>query len=347
MRLIEVDAFGGPEVLRTRTLADPEPSRDGYLVEVRAAGVNFADVVERQGRYKRDQRLPHRLGKEAAGVVVARGPDADAFEIGDAVIVVRFANGCYADLVAADAHEVLRAPRGLSFLELAAFGTNFATAWWAMHEVARVRAGCGALIHAAAGGVGTAALMLARTHGCAPIIGTAGGAAKGKVAVAAGADLCVDYTTEDFRPIVAAATDGRGIDYCLESVGGETYARTLDVMAPTGSVVVIGFSSVTTDHANAIPRLHPLTVFHRSFSVGGLNIDNLGFQRQRHVWDALVEHVERHGLRPMIGQVHPLDDIAAAHAALEGRATVGKVVLQVHDDAASVPAPIAVAGAPR
>ena len=336
MELIEIDTFGGPEVLRTRRVADPAPPNDGYVVEVRAAGLNYADVVERRGLYKKDQRAPYRLGKEAAGIVVAKGPRATEFGVGDAVIVVSFSNGCYADLVAAEAHEVLRPPIGMSFVELAGFATNFATAWWAMHEVARVRPGEAVLVQAAAGGVGTAAVTLARSLGCGPVIGTAGGPAKVDVVREVGADVAVDYLVDDFRPAVLEATGGRGADYCLESVGGETYARSLEVMADLGHLVIIGFSSIAGDYATAIPRLHPLSVFHRSFSVGGLNIDNLGFAHQRRTWDRLVDHVDAHRLRPVIGQVHPFGAVADAHRALESRSTTGKVVLTMHADAHDV-----------
>jgi NADPH2:quinone reductase len=337
MRLIEVDEFGSADVLRIRELPDPTAPVDGYVVEVRAAGVNFADVVERRGLYKRNQQVPHRLGKEAAGIVVERGPLATEFAVGDPVIVVKFDNGCYADRVAAEAHEVLRAPRGLSFIELAAFGTTFATAWWAMHEVARVRPADSVLVQAAGGGVGTAAIALARTHGCGPIIGTAGSLAKCDAVTKLGADICVDYSTTDFRQTVRAWTGDRGVDYCLESVGGETYQRSLEVMGPAGHLVVIGFSSIASDYANAVPRLHPLTVFHRSFSVGGLNIDNLAFHRRRDIWDRLIDHVEGHSIRPLVGQVYPLAQTAEAHRALESRQTTGKVVLTVHPDAEATP----------
>ena len=329
MRTIEVNRFGGPEVLEFREMDDPVPPADGYVVQVMAAALNYADIVERRGRYKKDQPLPGHLGKEAAGVVVAKGPSATRFEIGDPVIVVRFGNGCYAEQVAAEAHEVLRPPRGLSFEEMAAFGTAYATAWFAMHEIARVRPGEAVLIQAAAGGVGGAAITLARTHGCAPIIGTAGGPEKSALVRARGADACLDYTSTDFREAVRDLTHGTGVAYCLESVGGETYERSLDVMAPMGSMVVIGFSSVQADYANAIPRLHPLSLFHRSISVGGLNLDNLSFQRHTRTWDQLVAHAEEHDIRPAIGNVFAFDDIQAAHEQLESRRSVGKVVLSM------------------
>jgi len=329
MRTIEVHRFGGPEVLEFREVADPVPPDDGYVVQVMAAALNYADIVERRGQYKKDQPLPGYLGKEAAGVVVDRGPSATGFAIGDPVIVVRFANGCYAEKVAAEAHEVLRPPRGLTFVEMAAFATAYATAWYAMHEIARVRPGEAVLIQAAAGGVGGAAITLARTHGCAPIIGTAGSPEKCAIVRSRGADACLDYTTTDFREAVLDLTHGTGVAYCLESVGGEAYERSLEVMAPMSSMVVIGFSSVQADYAKTIPRLHPLTLFHRSISVGGLNLDNLSFQRRTRTWDQLVAHAEEHRIQPAVGEVFAFDDIAAAHDQLESRRSVGKVVLSM------------------
>jgi NADPH2:quinone reductase len=336
MRMIEIDRFGGPEVLEFHDRPDLEPPDDGYVVQVMAAGLNYADIVERRGRYKKDQPLPGVLGKEAAGIVIARGPSATGFEIGDPAIVVRFSNGCYAEQGAAGPHEMLRPPRGLSFVEMAAFATNFATAWWAMHEIARVRPGGAVLVQAAAGGVGSAAVELARSAGAGPIIGTAGGPDKCAVVIERGADACVDYLRDDFRPVVRELTGGAGVAYCLESVGGETYDRSLEVMAPMGSMVIIGFSSIEHDYANVIPRLHPLSLFHRSISVGGLNIDNLAFQRQGEIWDRLVDHTEQHGLRPAVGHVFGFDDIRIAHDLLGSRRSTGKVVLTM-DDAASHP----------
>lgn len=337
MRQVEIERFGGPEELHLRAVPEPEPPVDGYVVDVCAAGLNYADVVERRGRYRKDQSLPALLGKEAAGVVVARGPEANEFGIGDPVIVVRFGNGCYAERIACAPHEVLRPPQGFTWIELAAFATNFATAWWAMTEIARVRPGESALVQAAAGGVGSAAILLARSLGLTPVIGTAGGPTKTALVHDLGADTCVDYNTADVAAEVLERTDGRGVDFCLESVGGDAYRDSLRVLAPKGRLVVIGFSSIEEDYANVVPRLHPLTVFHRSITVGGLNLDNLAFQRERDVWDRLVDHVEEHGLRPHIGHVFPFDRVADAHRCLEQRASTGKVVLSVQPDAAAPP----------
>lgn len=327
MRGVVLERFGGPEVLEVREHPEPALPDDGYVVAVQAIGVNFADIVERRGLYRRNQAAPYPLGKEAAGVVLQRGPEAREFAVGDPVIVVKFDNGCYAERVAARADQVLRPPRGMSSEEMAAFGTSYGTAWFAMHEVARVRPGESALIQAAAGGVGTAAVALACSFGCVPVIGTAGGRRKCAFVESTGADACVDYTAGDFRAVVRDLTGGRGVDYCLESVGGRVYEQSLEVIAPLGRLVIIGFTSIQNDYARRIARLHPLTLFQRSISVAGLNVDNIRFQARREVWERLVAHAEEHRIRPQVGRVFPLEEVAAAHAAVEARQTVGKVLL--------------------
>ena len=327
MRCVEVRSFGGPEVLQLREAPEPRPPEDGYVVEVHAVGCNYAEVVQRRGRYARDQQVPARLGKEAAGVVVARGPSASRFAVGDPVIVVRFDDGCYAERVAARDHQVLRPPAGFTFPEMAAFGIAWLTGWWALHEQARVRPGESILVQAAAGGVGTATVALARTAGMDPVIGTAGGPAKLEVVRGVGADLAVDYTADPGLEAVDERTGGRGVDVVLESVGGRAFTAALSRLAPGGRLVVIGFSSIREGYGEVVPRVSPLSLFHRSASVGGLNIDHLEVTRRLDVWDRLVAHVEAHGLRPLVGLTLPLEQVADAHAALEDRATVGKVVL--------------------
>jgi len=332
MRKIVLTEFGGPDVLAVSEVPDPEPPTDGWVVDVHAIGLNFAELVERRGRYRKDQQLPYELGKEASGVVVARGPEAPTraeggFDEGDRAIVVRWEGGCYAERVTARPGQALHPPRHLDAIEAAAFANTFGTAWWAQEEVARARAGDAALIQAAAGGVGTAAVTLARARGLGPIIGTAGTPEKCERVEAIGADRCVDYSQDDFRSIVRELTAGRGAAYVLESVGGDVYEHSLEVLAPLGRLVVIGFSSIRSNYAEAIPRLHPLTVFHRSIGVCGLNVQNLDYPSARDKWSELVRCAEDHELRPVVGLELPLAEAARAHSEIEARRTFGKVVL--------------------
>jgi NADPH:quinone reductase len=327
LRIHRQHAFGGPETLLLEDVPEPECPPDGYLVQVRAIGVNFADIVQRRGRYRPGQSLPQVLGKEAAGVVTARGPGASRHAVGDAVLVLKFDDGCYAETIAAREEQLLAPPPGLDAAEQAAFAACFLTAWYALTEVARVRPGDALLVQAAAGGVGGAAVQLGRALGCAPVIGAAGGAEKCAHVQSLGATACADTQREDFRDVVRRLTGGRGADVCLESVGGDVAQRSLQVLAPLGRMVILGFSSIERDHGARIAPIHPLTLLHRSITVGGLDMDALAAHRRRREWDALLAFVAAHGLRPVVGARFPFERAAEAHAALESRRTIGKVIL--------------------
>jgi NADPH2:quinone reductase len=329
MRAIVLDAFGGPEVMRLAQVAEPHPPVGGCVVELAAIGINFAELVERRGLYRKDQRLPYELGKEAAGRIVDVHPDAHGLSVGQRVIVLRFRGGCYAERVAAEVHELLPIPEHLDFEEAAAFAIAFATAWYAAVELARVRPGESALIQSAAGSTGCAAVQLARALGADPIIGAVGNAAKRDVVLEHGAHACAaEHGGEDFATLVGRLCAGRGgVDYVLESVGGPTFEKSLALLAPLGRLVTIGFSSIVRDHAEQVKRVHPLQLFKRSWGLFGLNVENIDFVRRRATYDEIVRFAERHELRPHVGARFPLADAVAAHTAIESRATTGKVVL--------------------
>lgn len=333
MRQVVLDRFGGPEVLSVSEGPAPSVPEDGYLVEVHAAGVNYADVVERRGRYAKGMRLPYALGKEAAGIVVARGAAATQFAVGERVIVIEMArNGCYAELVAAPEQHLLPARDGLDFEELAAYPIAFATAWYAIVETARARPGESILIHAAAGGVGVAAVQLAKALGLSPIVGTASSDAKCAWAIEHGADLCINYRggglePNGFVPEVRDCTAGRGVDVVIDSVGGQVLEDSMSVTAPLGRVVAMGFASLEDNFADQMRRIHPLTLFHRSLTVSGLNLAALDFPSRRATWAALDRFVAEQRLRMPIGGRYALSEVQSAHRALEGRSTRGKLLL--------------------
>jgi len=329
MRKVVLEAFGGPQVLRLADAPEPMAPPGGCVVELAAIGVNFAELVERRGLYRKDQRLPYEIGKEAAGRVVAVHPDADGIRVGDRVIVIRFEGGCYAERVAALPHQLLPIPAHLDLEEAAAFAIAFATAWYAQEELARVRTGEAVLIQAAAGATGGAAIQLARARGCDPVIGVVGRAAKREAVLGLGAHLCAaESEGPSFEEVVREHCGSKGgVDYCLESVGGAVFDRSLSALAPLGRLVAIGFSSVEKDHANTIKRVHPLQLFLRSWGLMGLNVENIDFPRRRATFERLAAFAAQHGLRPAIGGRFPLCDAAGAHAAIEARNTTGKVLL--------------------
>lgn len=327
MRKIVLQEFGEPEVLRVEDHPEPCLPADGYVVELRGIGINYADVVLRRGRYRRDQQAPCEIGFEASGVVVARGAEAHGFEEGDPVVVVKLQGGCYAERVAVGPDEILPARRDIELEQLAGYPNTFATAWYALQEIGRLQAGESVLIQAGAGGVGSAAVQLARAMGCSPVLATAGSAEKCRWVEGLGADACIDYRSSDFREAVWECTDGRGVDFVLESVGGEVFERSLEVLAPLGLAVVIGFSAIESDYADAVSRVHPLSLFQRSISLSGLNIANLCYPRRRHTWRALDAFCTQHGLGPQIGGRFALEDAPLAHAELEARRSKGKLLL--------------------
>jgi NADPH2:quinone reductase len=326
MRKVVLTGFGGPEVLVPVEAPEPELPLDGWIVELRAIGLNFAELVERRGLYRKDQRLPYEIGKEACGAIVQKGRDARGFELGQRVIALKFSGGCYAERVALRPGQILPLPAHLDFAAGAAFAIAYATAWYAQEELARARPGETALIQAAAGATGSAAVRLAKARGLT-VIGTAGGPEKVTQVLALGADACIDYRGEDLRSRVASDTGGRGVDYCLESVGGEVFEHSLACLAPLGRLVTIGFSSIEKDHSERIKRVHPLMLFLRSWGLFGLNIENLDFPRRSDVWGRLCALAEARRLEPLIGARFPLEQAAAAHAAIEARRTAGKVLL--------------------
>jgi NADPH2:quinone reductase len=242
------------------------------------------------------------------------------------VIVIRFEGGVWAERTAARPGQVLRAPEHLDAEEAAAFGISFATAWYAQAELARARSGESALIQAAAGATGSAAVQLAKASGLGPVIGTAGSPEKCALLERLGVDRAVCYREEDFRGAVREATEGSGVHYCLESVGGDVFSGSLEALHEMGRMVLIGFTSVDKDYSNAVPRIHPLHLFHRSLGIFGLNVENIDFPSRTETWNRLVELSEREQLRPHVGQRFPLAEVGRAQAAIEARETVGKVV---------------------
>lgn len=315
-------------MLEPAEVLPPVPPVDGYVVALAAIGVNFADVVERRGLYRSHQSLPYELGKEGAGVVVARGAEAREHALGEPVIVVRFAGGCYAEQVAVSPHELLRGPAGYDLHQLAAFANCFATAWYGLTEVLRAREGESFLVSAAAGAVGSAAVLLARALGLDPVLGLAGGPEKCRfVESELGADRCFDYREGELETRVRAHRAGAGVELALDTVGGEALEAMLALLEPLGRLASVGFSSIDTDYAERLPRLSLLRLFHRSISVAGLNLERLDYPRRLESWQRLVAFVEEKCLKPQVGHLFPLAEAAEAHRALESRETVGKVLL--------------------
>jgi NADPH2:quinone reductase len=320
VRAIHVTDHGGPEVLTLVERDPPEPGPGEVAVDVEAVGVNFADIKRRRGSSSRSHDLPFAPGIEAAGIVRAVGEGA-GFSVGDRVACFP-RRGSYAEVVVADADRVFRIPDSLGFEAAAAFPVQFLTAHESLHACGGLRPGDGVLIHAAAGGLGSAAVQLAAARG-ATVFGTASTDRKRRFAERLGADHTVDYESEDFREAAAEHTDG-GVDLVLDGVGGETFDRSLDAVRPFGRIVTLGSAS-GTDAAPDAGRLRA-----ESVHVVGYHLSRAVERFPERVHRAAAEVFGLHdagGLEFVVGERFDLSEAGAAHAHIEGRESHGKVIL--------------------
>ena len=339
MRALVITRHGGPEVLRIEERPTPEPGAGEVRVRVRAAGVNFADLMARQGLYPDAPKPPLVMGYEVAGEVNALGPGVEGLRTGDRVLAgCRF--GGYAEHVVTAAAGVLPLPEGWSFEEAAALPVNYATAYGILLRYGSLRAGERVLVHAAAGGVGIAATQIAKLTG-AEVFGTAS-AAKHEAIREIGVDHPIDYRTEDFAAAVRRITgEKRPLDVVLDAVGGRSWRRSFGLLRPGGRLVCFGASSLVSGETRDLrrlartlaetPRFNPLRLSSRSLSVVGFNL--------LRVWEAhgsLEEYVgplrgwlESGAIRPRVAATFPLERGGDAHRYLAARSNVGKVVLTV------------------
>ncbi len=333
MRSVWIPKAGPPEILEVRDGPDPVARSGEVLVRVRAAGVNFADVSARLGFYPDAPPFPCVVGYEVAGVV-EQAPGVDDLAPGQRVVALtRF--GGYAEAVAVPAAQVFPLPASLSFEHGAAIPVNYLTAVLMLRHFGNVRSGERVLVHAAAGGVGMAAIQLCRLAG-AEVLGTAS-ASKHAVLREAGVAHPIDYRTQDFEAEVRRITGGRGVDIVLDATGA--FRKSYRCLAPLGRLVCFGFSTaasgMTPNRLAAIPKLlaipwfHPVQLMNANKAVIGVNLG--------HLWDridmlrremlALLVDAEAGRIAPVVGKTFPLTDAAGAHRYIQQRQNVGKVVL--------------------
>jgi NADPH:quinone reductase-like Zn-dependent oxidoreductase len=334
MRAVWIPRPGPPEVLEVRDGPDPAPKPDQVLVRVRASGVNFADVSARLGVYPDAPPMPCVVGYEVAGVVSQAGADVQGVKAGDRILALtRF--GGYADTIAIPAAQVFPLPATMSFEEGAAIPVNYLTAILMLRHFANVREGDKVLVHAAAGGVGMAAIQLCRIAG-AEVIGTAS-ASKHATLKQMGVAHCIDYRTEDFEEGVKRATGGRGVDIALDATGA--FRKSYRCLAPLGRLVCFGLSQASSGMGPSrvrallavaqLPWFHPIKLMNDNKAVIGVNLghlwDHIAMLR-REMLGVLADY-EAGRVKPVVGKTFPLAEAAKAHRFMQERQNVGKVVL--------------------
>jgi len=336
MRAIYIQRPGGCEVLKVREAPAPAPKAGEVAIAVKAAGVNFADILARQGIYPDAPPTPCVVGYEVAGTVTAVGPGADRSWIGKDVLALTDFGG-YAEVACVGARYVWEKPATLSLEQAAAIPLNYITAWALLVAMGGLARGETVLIHNAGGGVGLAALDIAKWRG-AVAIGTAS-ARKHEFLRARGCDHCVDYTTADWPAQVLRITHGRGVELAIDPIGGASWKQSYSVLRKTGRLGMFGISAAAVGGLRAklellklvlrTPFFHPLKIIPGNRGVFGVNIHNMYEEADKFgSWmAAILQGVGEGWVRPHVDRVFRFDAAPAAHAHIEARGNIGKVIL--------------------
>ncbi len=341
MRAVVLTGHGGPEMLQVQERPEPPVGAGEVRIAVRAAGINFADLLARSGVYPDAPAAPCVVGYEVAGEVESVGEGVEGVAEGDRVIAPTRFRG-YAELVTVPVAQVIPLPEDLEFEQGAAFPVNYGTAYAALVLMAGAREGERVLIHAAAGGVGIAATQLAKTRGC-EVLGTAS-ASKHDAIREQGVDHPIDYRTQDFEHEVRRLTDGEGVDVVLDAMGPRSFRKDYKLLRQGGRLVMYGYSE--SDSASArnlgalattlarmpfatLPWWRSLALMNENKGVFGLNMLKWwdregGLERVIAPLRAALESGE---LRPVVAESFPFDRAGDAHRYIAERRNVGKVVL--------------------
>lgn len=322
MKAIRVRQFGDPSVMKVEEVPDPKPGENQVLVRIRAAGVNPYDTYMRSGAYAASPALPYTPGADAAGVVEAVGEGVRKVRPGNRVYIGGTAQGraigAYAEMVLCEPAQVHRLPDSVSFSQGAAVNVPYATAWRALFQRANAQPGETVLIHGASGGVGLAAVQMARAHGMT-VLGT-GGSDRGRALVREqGAHEVFDHAAPDYLKQIMTRTDGRGVDVVVEMLANVNLAKDLETLAVRGRVVVVG--------SRGAIEFNPRLIMTRDATVLGLTMWNATMEQLATIHAALVGGLESGILRPVVGQELPLADAPRAHEAVMKPGAYGKIVL--------------------
>ncbi len=318
MKAIRVHGFGGPEVLRLEEVPTPQPGPGEVLVRMHAIGVNPVETYIRAGKYARLPALPYTPGNDGAGVVEQIGDSVTRFKPGDRVYTAGSISGTYAEFALCKTEQVHQLPANASFAQGAAMGTPYATAYRGLFQRADAKPGETVLVHGASGGVGTAAVQLARARGLR-VFGTAGSDQGRKLAREQGAHEVFDHRAPDQFEQIMKATDGRGVDVIVELLANVNLAKDLTILAKSGRVAIIG--------SRGRVEIDPRDAMQRDADLRGMVLPNTPPAEMASIHAALVAGLEKGTLRPVIGKEFPLAEAAEAHRAVMGSGAFGKIVL--------------------
>jgi NADPH:quinone reductase len=323
MTAIEINGFGGPEVLQPTTRPMPLPGAGEVLIAVAAAGVNRPDVHQREGNYAPPPGASDIPGLEVAGTIVSVGLGVRHLAVGQPVCAL-VAGGGYASHCVAPGPQVLPVPKGLSLIEAAALPETFFTVWTNLFERGALKPGESVLIHGGSSGIGTTAIQLAKQFG-ARIFTTAGSRDKCQACEKLGADVAIEYKREDFAEVIKAKTAGR--DVVLDMIGGDYFQRNINSLALDGRLVSIAYLRGARVEVNFMP------VMRNRLTITGSTLRPRSVEQKGAIAAALLQKVwpliESGKVKPLIERTFPLAQAADAHRLLESSAHIGKIVLTV------------------
>ena len=319
MKAIQVQKFGGPEVLELQDVPTPRPGKGEVLVRVKGAGVNPYDTYMRAGGYAIKPQLPYTPGSDAAGVVESVGDGVSKVKAGDRVYTAKTQTGAYAEYALALESQVWPLPEKISFAQGAGLWVPYGTAFTALEHHGNARPGETLLVHGASGGVGTAAVQFARAMGLT-VIGTAGSQAGLDLVKKEGAHQVFEHSKAGYTDEIMKVTGGRGVDVILEMLANVNLVNDLKMLAMNGRVVIIGNrGEITID-----PRL----LMGRRGTARGFTLWAATEQEQKEIHAAIAAGLENGTLRPVVGKTLPLKDAPKAHEDIMKSGAVGKIVLE-------------------
>jgi NADPH:quinone reductase-like Zn-dependent oxidoreductase len=336
MRQIVTTANGGIAVLEVQEVPDPAAAKGEVVVQVKAAGLNFADILARQGLYPDAPKKPCVMGYEVSGVVEAIGEGVDPALLGKSVVALTRFKG-QAEKVAVAANQLFEKPESLSFEDAAAIPVNYLTAYALLYVMGSLQPGESVLIHNAGGGVGLAALDIAKRIG-ATTYGTAS-PGKHQFLRERGLDHPIDYRNQDWLPVLKQLTNDRGVELVIDPIGGSHWKKSYAALRSTGRLGMFGVSTASANGlkgkfkmikaAAQMPRFHPIGLLNKNRGVFGLNLGHLWHEPEKvAIWmKAILEGVSEGWVRPFVDKSFAFAQAGDAHGYLEARKNIGKVVL--------------------
>jgi NADPH:quinone reductase-like Zn-dependent oxidoreductase len=341
MRAIPVNYPGGANSLKITEFKTPVCKNDEVLIEVKAFGLNFADIMARNGLYQDAPPMPFTPGYEVSGIVKETGENVKNFKKGDKVLAFVLFGG-YAEYAVANELLCFHLPEDMTYAQGASIPVNFLTAYHCLFNTGTLFEGSKVLIQAAAGGVGLAAVQLAKIRKCV-IFGTAGSQAKLDLLKGWGVDYPINYNMEDFEKVIMQKTEGKGIDLALDSLGGSSLKKCLNILKPHGRVASFGVSSLSQRGGLGIIKVLPEVLQMLTINVIDMLKKSKGFYGVNMLWvakentllckndmETILQYFKEGKLKTIISKEYPWEKISEAHKEIESRSSTGKIILTIN-----------------